>query len=212
VSSTSATPQRRAPQQARAAIRRAKFLEVAADLIGEVGFDALTMTAIAEHACASIGTLYDYFPDKQALGMAIMAQYAAEADEHWERVLKTSSKQKKAALADLFIEQALAFARIRPAYLPLFGAPFVFQRSAAARQPLRKTFAVALRRLNPSLTPDQAYISAHVVVELIKGLLSLLKQIEPKDRDPATLEFKKLMRFYLSDVVKGNTAPQAGSK
>jgi AcrR family transcriptional regulator len=196
----------------RAAIRRAKFLEVAANLIGEIGFDALTMTAIAEHAGASIGTLYDYFPDKQALGMAIMAQYAADADQHWERVLKTSSKLKKTALADLFIEEALAFARERPAYIPLFGAPFVFQRSAAARQPLRKTFAAALRRFNPNLNPDQAYISAHVVVELIKGLLSLLKQIEAKDRDPITLEFKKLMRFYLADVVSGNTAPNASSE
>jgi hypothetical protein len=119
---------------------------------------------------------------------------------------------KKAALADLFIEQALAFAQTRPAYLPLFGAPFVFQRSAAARQPLRKTFAAALRRLNPNLTPDQAYISAHVVVELIKGLLSLLKQIEPNNRNPVTFEFKKLMRFYLADLVKGNVASEAGSK
>jgi AcrR family transcriptional regulator len=196
----------------RAAIRRAKFLEVAATLIGEIGFDTLTMTAIAEHAGASIGTLYDYFPDKQALGMAIMAQYAADADEHWDRVLKTSSKLKKTALADLVIEEALAFARVRPAYIPLFGAPFVFQRSAAARQPLRKAFAAALRRFNPNLSPDQAYVSAHVVVELIKGLLSLLKQIEAKDRDPITLEFKKLMRFYLADVIRGKTAPNAGSE
>jgi hypothetical protein len=39
--------------------------------------------------------------------------------------------------------------RRRLTYLPLFGAPFVFQCSAAARQPLRKTFAATLRRLNP---------------------------------------------------------------
>ena len=164
------------------------------------------MTAIAENADASIGTLYDYFPDKQALCLAIMAQYAAEADEYWERVLTTSSKLKKAALADLIIEQAVAFAGVRPAYLPLFGAPFVFQRSAAARQPLRKSFAAAFKRLNPTLTLDQSYISAHVVVELIKGLLSLLKQIEPKDRDLVTREYKRLMRFYLADVVKEKTA------
>jgi AcrR family transcriptional regulator len=181
-------------------------LEVAAALIGDTGFDTLTMTAIAERAGASIGTLYDYFPDKQAIGMAIMAQYAAEADEHWEHVLKTSSKLKKAALPDLFIDQALAFARVRPAYLPLFGAPFVFQRSVVARQPLRKSFAAVLLRFYPKLTPDQAYVSAHVVVELIKGLLSLLKQIEPKDRDAVTSEFKKLMRFYLADLAKSSTS------
>ena len=183
-------------------MRRAKFLEVAAHLIGELGFEAVTMTAIAEHSHASIGTLYDYFPDKQTLAQALAAQYAEEADGHWKRLLEGASTLKKAALADLFVEGALAFARERPAYLPLIGAPFFYSRSAAARRPLRRTFADALRRLNPKLTADRAFLSAQIIVELIKGLLAVCKQIDPKDTDLVTVEFKRLMRNYLIEVVR----------
>jgi AcrR family transcriptional regulator len=183
-------------------LRRATFLEVAARLIAESGFEAVTMTAIAEHAHASIGALYDYFPDKQTLAQALAAQYAEEADEHWKLLLDGASTLKKAALADLFVEGALAFARERPAYLPLIGAPFFYSRLASARRPLRRTFADALRRLNPKLTADRAFLSAQIIVELIKGLLAVCKHIEPKDIDRVTAEFKRLMRFYLSEVAK----------
>ncbi len=202
MSSTLANPVRRQPQQSRAAQRRASLLKVAALLIGELGYESVTMTAVAEHASASIGTLYDYFPDKLALAQALAAQYAEEADEHWKRLLDDSPTLKKKDLADLFVEGALAFVRKRPAYLPLLGAPFVAQRSPAARQHLRKTFADTLRRLEPNLTSDRALIRAQVIVELIKALLAICKQLAPKNREPVTAEFKRLIRFYISDSAR----------
>ena len=158
------------------------------------------MTAIAERADASIGTLYDYFPDKQALAQALASQCAEQADEYWKQLLDGSSRLSKGALADLFVEGALAFARERPAYLPLFGTPFIHARSPAARLPLRRAFADALRRLSPGMTADRAFLGAQVIVELIKGLLAVCKQIEPKERDVVTLHFKKLMRLYLKEL------------
>ena len=175
------------------------FLEVAALLIHELGYEAVTMTAVAEHASASIGTLYDYFPDKLTLAQALAAQYAEEADEHWKELLGGPLTLERQDLADLFVEGALAFVRKRPAYLPLFGAPFVANRSPAARQHLRKTFADALRRLEPSLTSDRALIRAQVIVELIKALLAVCKQLASKDREPVTEEFKRLISFYISE-------------
>ena len=160
------------------------------------------MTVIAEQAHASIGTLYDYFPDKQALAQALAAQYAGEADEHWKLLLGVPLKLKKSALADLFVEEALAFAQARPAYLSLLDAPFVYSRSAAARLPLRRTFADALRRIYPKMRAEQAAISAQIVVQLIKGLLAVCRQIEPKERRAVTVQFKRLMRFYLGAVIK----------
>ncbi len=156
------------------------------------------MTAIAEHAQASIGTLYDYFPDKQAIAQALAAHYAEEADEYWKQLLKAPLKLKKGAIADFFVQEALAFAQARPAYLELFGAHFVHPRSPIARQPLRRTFADALRRLHPKMTAEQAFVSSQIVVELIKGLLNVRKQVEPRNRGAVTAEFTGLMRFYLS--------------
>lgn len=198
--STSASPNRRKPQQARAALRRASFLDVAARLIGESGYEAITMTAIAEKSQASIGTLYDYFPDKQTLALALLAQYTEEADAHWKTILEGATTLTKDALADLFVEGALAFVRARPAYLPLLGTPFVYSRSSTARQPLRRTIVDALQKVVPTITVDRAFLSAQIMVELIKGLLAVCKQTAPKDRDAVAVEFKKMMRLHLLEM------------
>ncbi len=155
------------------------------------------MTAVAEQAGASIGTLYDYFPDKPALAQALAAQYAEEADAHWAELLGGSLPLETDALASLFVEGALVFVRQRPAYMSLFGAPSLAFRSPSARQHLRKAFAEALRHLNPNLTKDNAFLSALVVVELIKALLAVCRQVTPRKRDTAIANFTGLLASYL---------------
>lgn len=193
---------RRRPQQARAALRRAQFLEAAASLIGEAGYEAVTMTAIAEKAGASIGALYDYFPDKQSLAQALLAQYIEEADAHWTVLMSHRAALNKTTLADLFVEGALDFLGKRPAYLPLFGTAVVCPRSTAARHQLRKTIADALQRLNPRKTSERAFTSAHVIAELIKALFAAYKHSAPKDRDEVVGEFKKIMRLYIGEALR----------
>jgi len=201
VPSSFTTPQRRAPQQARAALRRAKFLEVAALLFGENGYDAVTMTAIAEQAEASIGTLYDYFPDKQSIALALMAEYTEEKEAQWKTLLRDTGELTRADLADLFVEGALRFMQERPAYLALMGAPVAYTRSKSDRRPLRETFARTLKKMNPKLKEKQAFIHAEVIVQLIKGLLAVYKEAVPKERDKVAKEFKKLMRLYLMESI-----------
>ena len=207
VPSTSASAARRQPQQARASIRRAKFLDVAALLFGKLGYEAVTMTAIAEQAQASIGTLYDYFPDKQTIALALMTKYTAEADLHWKAILDVPVAPEKDVLADLFVDGVLAFVRERPAYLPLLGTRSAAQprgqvryaRSEAARRPLRKTIANTLQALSPQTTDERAFLRAQVIVEIIKGLLAVYKETGPKERQAVTEEFKKLIRAYLME-------------
>ncbi|TIT08526.1 MAG: helix-turn-helix transcriptional regulator, partial [Mesorhizobium sp.] len=65
-------PQPRAPQQKRGHDRVAALMTAAAELFVERGFDAATMTEIAASAGAAIGTLYLFFPTKQAMAQAIL--------------------------------------------------------------------------------------------------------------------------------------------
>ena len=80
MSSTMSSP-RRAPQQERGERRVAQLLDAAASLLAEVGYDAATMTEIADRAKASIGTVYQYFPNKPAIVLALRSQYVAEMEE-----------------------------------------------------------------------------------------------------------------------------------
>ena len=49
----------------------ANLMTAAADVIRERGFDAATMAEIAERAGAKIGSLYRFFPNKDALADAL---------------------------------------------------------------------------------------------------------------------------------------------
>ena len=73
--SHSSTVVRRSPQQDRSTRRVATFLEAAETLFAELGFEAATMTAIAERAGSSIGALYSYFPDKKSIALALLDTY-----------------------------------------------------------------------------------------------------------------------------------------
>ncbi len=63
--------QRRAPKQARALATRDAIFEATARILEEGGEPALTTNAIAARAGVSVGTLYEYFADKQAILVAI---------------------------------------------------------------------------------------------------------------------------------------------
>src|SRR5436190_23326308 len=64
-------PKRRIPRQARAEETVAAILEGAAQVLEAGGLAAFTTNAVAERAGVSIGTLYQYFADKQALLRAV---------------------------------------------------------------------------------------------------------------------------------------------
>jgi AcrR family transcriptional regulator len=62
---------RRQPVQERAKLRTRQILDATAKLLGEVGFDELTTILIAKELSISVGSLYHYFPNKQAILYAL---------------------------------------------------------------------------------------------------------------------------------------------
>lgn len=65
---------RRIPRQARAAETTAAILEGAAQILEAGGLAGFTTNAVAERAGVSIGTLYQYFADKNAILVALAKQ------------------------------------------------------------------------------------------------------------------------------------------
>ena len=72
------TSLRRVPSQQRSRERVERMLEVAARMIAEDGSDALRMSEVAKRAGVSIGSLYQYFPDKSAILHTLAEHYNAE--------------------------------------------------------------------------------------------------------------------------------------
>lgn len=62
--------QRRSPKQARSRATVEAIVEAAAQILERGGPAALNTNDVAERAGVSVGTLYQYFPDKQAILIA----------------------------------------------------------------------------------------------------------------------------------------------
>lgn len=66
---------RRKPSQVRAELTRERILTAAAHVFAEHGYAAGTTNRIAERARVSIGSLYQYFPNKDAILAEILIQH-----------------------------------------------------------------------------------------------------------------------------------------
>jgi AcrR family transcriptional regulator len=92
-------------------------------LFAKVGYDAVTMTAVAERANTSIGALYRWFPDKAALGSALMVRYSQGIEERWAPILAAAGRVPTPEFAAMMIETMMGFFRERPAFFVLREAP-----------------------------------------------------------------------------------------
>ena len=66
---------RRVPQQTRGELRLAKILDAGEKVFAQVGYEAATTNAIARQAKTSIGSLYQFFPNKEAILEAVAGRY-----------------------------------------------------------------------------------------------------------------------------------------
>src|SRR3954447_17818634 len=66
---------RRVPAQERSRQRVERILESAANVFAEEGYEAATMEAIADRAETSIGSIYQFFPNKLAVFHALARRY-----------------------------------------------------------------------------------------------------------------------------------------
>ncbi len=75
---------RKRPAQARSRATVDAILEAAAQVFARLGYDETTTDRIAERAGVSIGSLYQYYADKDAILVALFEQHLADAEAHFD--------------------------------------------------------------------------------------------------------------------------------
>lgn len=104
---------RKAPTQKRSRERVENILKVACELISTHGSDAMKMGELAEKAGVSIGSLYQYFPDKASIIHALADRYNDESQHCIEEALAETQTAK---------ELIAAFDQLIDTYYELFLA------------------------------------------------------------------------------------------
>jgi AcrR family transcriptional regulator len=85
---------RRVPTQERSKKRVESILDAAAVEFVQVGYDNSTVDAIAERAGTSVGSIYQFFPNKQALFEALSERCIQRTKEVFEEALTPKVMQK----------------------------------------------------------------------------------------------------------------------
>lgn len=198
MSSQKTTITRRTPKQDRSENRIRQILATAEDLIHDQGLDALTMTEIAAVSSMSIGALYQYFPNKEAIAMAMRDAYAQEMDRIWTEFL---SHEKMLNLHDFtngIVDLMSNFISAHPAYLILFSSSVKSTRTSAQRESLRMRFAEAFMRRRPAIGKAEAMHIAQIALAMIKSLIGVCEQAPPVDRPLLESEMKAALFAYIS--------------
>ena len=188
---------RRAPRQARAEQRLVLILESAAAVIAEAGYEAATLTVIAARANTSIGSLYQYFPDKPAVARALATRFGKEISDRWVRLETASVGADLDGLIDRMLEVVLGFLKDFPAFLPLLNAAREYRHDPQERDRLRSHIAALLRAYRTGLEREDALCIANVVVEIIKSMGRALDGRTNRERDLITSEFDLVLKSYL---------------
>jgi AcrR family transcriptional regulator len=98
----------RVTAEAKLATRR-RILEAARDCFSRVGFEAATTREIASTAGIAAGTLFNYFPAKEAIAMALVAEALDAARRQFEGYPRGESLEE-----DLFALIATELRALRP--------------------------------------------------------------------------------------------------
>jgi AcrR family transcriptional regulator len=186
------------PVQDRSERRVASFLSQAEAVIAEVGYEAATMTEIAARADASIGSLYQYFPNKETITVAVFRRYLNELVTRWVTLSTQADHLTPGELGAQIIEQFVAFANDQPAFFPILSAPVDLRKDPAARHRLREQFAALFHKKNPALTRAEAHQVAVAALGTVKQLIDLCSEVRPRERPPIVAEYKLMLSAYLT--------------
>lgn len=104
---------RKQPTQGRSKQTVAAILEATIRVLDEVGDAALTTTRVAEVAGVSVGTLYQYFPNRDALIHALLADHLDSAIGAVERAAEASAGLPRPVAIERCVRAFLAEKAVR---------------------------------------------------------------------------------------------------
>lgn len=200
----------RAPQRHRGRLRVAALMEAAATVFAEKGFDAATMTEIAALARAPIGSLYQFFPNKEAVADALLERYSGLIEARLEEIEGRSASLTAAALADALLDPIVGLRRETSAAFALLDAHSDWSaRRAELRQMARRHIARILKAREPRLSSDLVENMAVVLLQNMRAMAALIAAQGGEAEAGALTELRDMTRFYVSNRLASPDLPDA---
>ena len=172
------------------------LLRAAARVIAKGGYEAATMSAIAACAESAIGSLYQFFPNKESVVDALRAQYARELEKIWDSLAAEANRLTVEKLVSRLIHSQVDFAERHAAFLALFDAPPTVN-TVRRREMFRMRIVRVILKRNPRIARNETLRIAAVVQQIVKGLLTLYARADKAEKSIIVGEFKSVLTGYL---------------
>ena len=190
-------PTRRNPTQQRSRERQERILAVATDLIATKGSDQLKMSEIAERCGISIGSLYQYFPDKSSVIQTLAERYNADCrcciEQALESVVDVAGLQ--AAFSDLldqYYEIVLATPAMRDIWCGMQADKQLLALELQESRGAGDLLAEAMLRVYPHCDAQKVRESAFLIWHLGEATVRLAISCTPKEGRGLVDTFKRM--------------------
>ncbi|MCZ0990003.1 TetR/AcrR family transcriptional regulator [Streptomyces diastatochromogenes] len=198
-----ATSLRRAPVQRRSAERLTRILDACADLLDEVGYDALSTRAVALRAGVPIGSVYRFFGNKRQMADALAQRNLERYTERVTQRLKEARRGDWRGAMDAVLDEYLSMKRTAPGFsLVDFGNQIpVGVRQAEPNTRVADRLTDLLSGYLGRAPDDELRRVFLVAVESADTLVALAFRIDPQGDEAIIHETRELLRAYLARVL-----------
>jgi AcrR family transcriptional regulator len=198
---------RKVPTQARSRKRLEAILDAAASLFADQGFDATTMEAIAGDADTSVGSVYQFFPNKLALFRGVADRcHTAVRTAYTALVGPDPASRDVNDLIDTVVDGFYALQRSDPSFRAVWTNTQLYGELLEddlqlEREIVAGTSAV-LAAFAPELPASQRVAAAMLFVQTVSAGLFLVLREPSEERNRALIaELKRMLRAYAGALV-----------
>jgi len=187
---TSNLEPRRRPRQERALATVEAIVAAAAEVITHEGYAAMTTNKVAARAGVSIGSLYQYFPNKQALLVSLLEEHLARVHPVVERSLDELADPGVPfveAMRRMFVSLLALHHDANPRLQRALGEEVPHPPHVREQRRLREAEynarVVDILRARPDVHVENPEVAAQVLVQATSALSRWLAHDAPPDLD-----------------------------
>ncbi|MDQ3099467.1 MAG: TetR/AcrR family transcriptional regulator [bacterium] len=204
-STTSQKEMRHKPIQARSAKRVDLILDAASFVISESGYDNATTNEIAKRAGIPIGSLYQYFPNKDALLHALTKRYLSQIREFFkERSLTIADEMTLKVYLASVIDTLLEFRTTHKSFKQMFISVHMNNELSVASKELNDEFIVLVKeRMSKEynhVTEDRKVLACYMLLGMIRSLFMCMSLMDSVLWKNLVTETKRTMAVYLDNL------------
>lgn len=202
---------RKQPQQARSAELVSAILTAAIQVLAQEGAARFTTARVAERAGVSVGSLYQYFPNKAAILFRLQSEEWRQTTDMLSRILVNREKtpfERLRLLVQAFIRSECEEAQMRVALndaAPLYrDAPEALAVKATGKDIVQ----VFMREALPDVPPVARRLAGDLIVDTLGAAGKQFSETPRTDTEIASYADAMADMFcaYLADL-NGRTAP-----